>query len=1130
MAQNQPTFVDLTLEDESDIDDPFDTQGTIPAVPRPLPPLSQHQPLPPPPPPPPHAQLGSFPAPNGTIPFTNRVQERASASENGFPEPPAKRQRTGSVASKPSAGPPDLKRDEFNSYLASSLCPRIDQTIDQLAPEYDEHWSSKLHYTILVAVTDHAFEHEWIRSGYKLSPAFEASLHARVKRLVLELKNKPGQLQSPPGNKAHQPTVRPSIETELDHPNRSVPGMSKAPTSTVELNLDDQDEDEDTHGASERSTTNEPAQLMPASPLRRPRPRKVSPVTPQRRRVRAKAKQWQSGRAVEEEGRHDAAVANTWFSLSSRPYRKWSERREFARLDFVRLQDSDLRLPSTIHVDFSDGEIRYLYCIARGLYELVDESRASSTRTVTLRHILKELRRDGVDFTADVHRDGYPDFPTPPAALLSRSAQDLINFQWDLRHRKLRAAPQILTISQDEADSGFTRGSRVPALLYAREITGNRGFGSLRRYVDFTTAFKSSHEDTLEPQIEWTNCAGDIMTLSWVSDTQFLCGTTTHSDSHNQQYNKPGNLLLGSTQGTLRAYPDHRILRPIVSHGDNALDSMIESQDPWLFSSVVDSDYDPNRKLAFTSSFDKTVKIWQVREDNAMEAVGTWGHEGRVNFVLASRHPSGLVATAADVITDAIRVYHIGDAQPYQPFDSYSCSKVHDDEHMPSEKWGYCPAAIRWGLAPEVQHLLLVGYSPRSLSGDDRDIPEDRSSTGELCLWDTLRKTQLKVNSIATQNVFEVAWHPSRNSFAAATSKAASLERADHNVKTQIRIFELNDDGQYGAIKTLDCPAIDINELTIRPNSLVYSYVAAGCTDGNVYVWDTAGSDLPMCVLQHGEPVEEFLGEKEVEDVGVKFIAWGTTADRLYTGSSDGVVKVWNIRHGKSVLVRDLIEVPGPITAGAFSPDHTKLVIGDGSGRVYLLSLEDDMEESKAPTNGTGLMKMQVGGKQKAIRRPRHFIPHPDVPASGEGSSGSGMSLGQERARGYLQRGEITLHPHPCIGALQGPNYADTWLYRAEGHKDEDVGQPLLAGFERHQQENIRFPHSRRVPTLRDVRDMGSRNNIMINAQNVWWEFHHCKRIDYDTRVQLEAEGVEIDSDYGFEYESSYEFSVSEEE
>lgn len=343
---------------------------------------------------------------------------------------------------------------------------------------------------------------------------------------------------------------------------------------------------------------------------------------------------------------------------------------------------------------------------------------------------------------------------------------------------------------------------------------------------------------------------------------------------------------------------------------------------------------------------------------------------------------------------------------------------------------------------------------------------------------------------------------------------------------------------------TFDPPEQQFSRILIvcRPNSLAYSYVAAGCTDGKIYVWDTAGDDLPMCVLQHGgkhdrmfvniclleanvtsEPVEEFIGEKELEDVGVKFITWGTTADRLYTGSSDGVVKVWNIRHGKSVHLRDLIEVSGPITAGAFSPDYTKLVIGDGSGRVYLLTLENETVEQKPSGNGTGLLKMQVGGRQKAIRRPRPFIPHPEVPSPDSNSSRLDLNLGQERAKGYLQRGEIALHPHPCIGAIQGPGYGDTMLFRAEAHLDENVTLPLLAHFERHQQENVVFPSAHRIPRLREVQERRSQNTVMADVQNRWWQYHRGKHIDEDTQAELEAERAEIDSDYDFEYESCYD-------
>lgn len=269
------------------------------------------------------------------------------------------------------------------------------------------------------------------------------------------------------------------------------------------------------------------------------------------------------------------------------------------------------------------------------------------------------------------------------------------------------------------------------------------------------------------------------------------------------------------------------------------------------------------------------------------------------------------------------------------------------------------------------------------------------------------------------------------------------------------------------------------------------------------------------------EPVEEFLGNKEVEDVGVKFIAWGTTTDRLYTGSSDGVVKVWNIRHGKAVHLRDLMEVPGPITAGAFSPDHSKLVVGDGSGRVYMLSLDD--ETKNAQSSGSGLVRMSIGGRLKTIRRPRPFIPHAEVPPPNYDSSSETLHLGQQRAREYVQRGEIGLHPHPCIGAVQGPGYRNTKLFRAEAHLDEDVSLPLLAHIEKHQQENTRLSPGCRMPRLRYIQDYGSESAARINVRNTQWQCKHGRHMDVATWTMLAAEGAEVNSDYGFESESCCE-------
>ncbi|KAI1127321.1 WD40 repeat-like protein [Nemania abortiva] len=1081
---------------------------------------------------------------------------------------PVKRQRTGEPSPESNVAGHAYKRSPEDVVVALKRCleaqvfPHIERATQNLsAGIYD---LDALGAKVIKTIVDKDFEHRFRQGGGRLSSSAELTIAAGVHRLVTELSCRPdyriasqNSTPAPPhtttvltaniGASVTVPAVLPSIERDAgDHSDEDDDEDDEDEEQDEEgvgYDMEDEeDELEDAFGFDDEAEEEEedddddpsPRPVIPVPririrtpPRRKPpkRPGKArGPVSPQQLRTRAKANQWQSGKPynsnpVSETTHHPS------FGLPLRPYASALERQRVqsgVRRALLPLTASPSQL---FHIDFSDTEIRYLQYAARKAYgkPAVDGERSTIR---DLRNILKKVPTIK-ETLAELHAKGYVGCEPPPLSLMKRSTSGVTNFLNDLHSKKLNAEPKCLYIeySNSIAQSEASRASRIPRLLLSREIIGNR-LGAARTYQNFVSTVKSNREDYLEPQVEWTNCAGDIMTISWLSNTDFICGTTTHSDSHNQQYNKPGNLLLGSAATTtLRAYPDHRIVRPVVSSGDNALDSMVASQDPWLFTSVVSSDYDPSCDLAFTSSFDKTVKVWKC-QDGSITCLGTWDHEGRVNFVVTSKNGSGTVATAADVPTEAVRVYHLDRSNiSGSQYDSYSCTRIHDEDYVPSEKWAYYPAAIRWGLEKDTKHLLLIGYSPRSPTGEDHEIPEDKLNTGELCLWDTKTKTQVKVNSAKTQNVFEVAWHPSRASFAAATSASQVLERTDQTPRTQVRIFEINADGQYGAVKSLDCAAIDINELAIMPNSLAYYYVAASCTDGNVYVWDTAGSDLPMCVLEHGDPVEELLGDREHEDVGVKFVAWATTADRLYTGSSDGVVKVWNIRHGRSVLVKDLIEVAAPITHGAFSPDFTKLVIGDGSGRVYLLALEDPEDEDPPPNPAhisANFLNVQTSsGSRRTIRRPRPFLPHPELPPPGVSTHNelpNKLMEGQECSREYLNTAQLMLHPDPTVGAVQGVNYAATSLFRNEAHLNEDPHEPLLATFQTKQQSYQRSTREEdsRSTCLPQRPKQLDRGLVYINGWQEDWHTH-----------QLDRESInDNDSDQSSDYEDAFDHAT----
>ncbi|OAA34964.1 WD domain, G-beta repeat containing protein [Metarhizium rileyi] len=721
---------------------------------------------------------------------------------------------------------------------------------------------------------------------------------------------------------------------------------------------------------------------------------------------------------------NNSPTSNAWLQLERRPYLHHSARQDIALgvQHPIEIARERVQFPAVYHADFSSLEIA----------EIVK---------VVEQHLSRRLPRTRDGLVQILQQQDVSQIVGD--AISGRTKQDIYNFCSDLCTGKASQPDNARVLSLEKASptrrSSNRRANRLPALLLARELEGNVGFGRMRRYENFQNGFQTYHEDGLSLIAEFIDCAGDISAMSWVPDGNVICGTTAHSDAHNQQYNRPGNLMLCSTQKTtLRAFPDHRIPRPVVNKGENSTEAMRLSQDPWLYSSVVSTDYDEKNSRAFTSSFDKTVKVWDVTKDGtSMEAIATWHHLGNVNFVVSAKDGSGRVATATDVPSQAIRIYAVDSNNVQESsYHTISCTRTDADG---SDKWAYCPATMQWGRTPGTHHLLAIGYSPRSFTGDDADIPEDKLHSGEIVLWDAERRCQVPVMTATTANVFEIMWHQTLAVFVVATSPSGL--NIEHGVRTHIHLFQVDrerEDGAYSEFQKLDCYASDINELTIMPNSLRHSYVTAACTDGRVYVWDTAQGDRPIHILKHGDPLEAAISDREKEDTGVKFTAWGTTTDRFYTGSSDGVVKVWNVRRKRSPLVRTLLEAPGAIMCGVFSPDHTKLVVGDATGRVFLFSVDDRDELVSSFTT--------IPGTNHRVCRPRQYIPHPEPEPP---TTSPPESIAQYSRDKYLASESLVLHPNPVVGAVQGPAYSVTGPFRLDAHAYFDPQGPLLPEFER---------------------------------------------------------------------------------
>ncbi|RAL61727.1 hypothetical protein DID88_002795 [Monilinia fructigena] len=644
---------------------------------------------------------------------------------------------------------------------------------------------------------------------------------------------------------------------------------------------------------------------------------------------------------------HDPTIPGQTIDGQPRPYIDASSRDRIHRgLERISVRERELILGRIYHIDFCEEEL-------------------SIVRQV----LQSQVRLKGMPTTALLMQKQKLNVPELVSLLMSRNQTSHQSIGEGLIHSRgsesltafLRdaAAGEVL-INARTLRVGPQRPSReFSSLLRQREMHGMvpvRSCGGQRSYIQ---EINSSLEDSLQRKVEWTDCCGDIWAISWINNDAFVCGATAHSDSHNMQYNKPGNLVVGSvSKETLDAIPDHRIVRPIVNaseNAENALESMRQTQDPWLYTSISAISHSKKSGLSFTASFDGTVKVWRVSPSDtgsSMDILGTWAHEGKVNFVTTSEHHD-LVATASDVYNDAVRVYRLDEGNLSEsPFDTYNGEKAAEQaqELCRKDLWAYYPATVQWGKLESVSHLLLVGYSPRSISNEEVDIPEDKKNSGELCLWNAFDGSKVPIASARTQNVFEVVWHPTKPAFIAATSPCGVSKG---ETKTQVRLFaartDKDDHTAFYPIRVLDCPALDINELTVMPNSFYQCYVTASCTDGNTYVWDTGSiGDDAIHVLPHGESLDNPYHDlpRELADTGVKFAAWGKTSDRFYTGASDGRVKAWDIKRPRGkALVREVLAASGGIGAGAFSPDFSKLIIGDATGKVHLLTRSENDHE-----------------------------------------------------------------------------------------------------------------------------------------------------------------------------------------
>ena len=698
---------------------------------------------------------------------------------------------------------------------------------------------------------------------------------------------------------------------------------------------------------------------------------------------------------------------------------------------------------------------------------------------------------------------------------------------------------------------------RTEELLLKRRMKGTSGHKQL--LIDFDQAASDKWVSTME----WKGASSDILYCAWAQDGQkYALGAAAETDSHSMQYNRNNNLLLGdSSANTLRELPDHRTPRPPANF----------SEDPWLYQSITGVKFSSFQDRMYSSSFDETVKIWDVSSEGP-RCIETLDHGARVDLLATSAIYDGVIATGSQKLNGSLRVYHgfgcdsVGEDANAQ-YVSYSSERA-----LSKQAWQLYPSCLLWSPTQYSANLLLAGYTQYGML-DDSSSP---ASHGHLCVWNVETETPITLRP-SSQNVMAAAWSSDGRYCATGTAAGGNLTHPK-TTRSVVRVYDPLR-GSSRMIVEFESPALDMNELIFHPTN--ENIVSAGCTDGRIYVWDNRNPNFALHILEHGEPIATLAEEldREQEDTGVQLTLWDKLGTQFYTGSSDGAIKRWDIRRSsEDALIEDIWTLEAGVMCGEFSPDEKRLLLGDSSGKAYIL--QHDLAYARyGPTSfvnpNNGLVKectekktrANIGGREsskaKSASRSRtrttslakdlavskkQLSPRFDVPAEKEQlyihsdfangeyvdtttkpkpkpvkfiyaeSSAEEAVLdtgGRAEAQILVGSGQITLHP--ILGPVQGPKYKGPYAAWARPSNTDPARTSLLPRIRSTQLSRKERARARRyggVATkmqqklVKENLDIATNRNISIDHWPNAEELEHSDWVD-----------VEENDDNGFRVE-----------
>ncbi|CAO2648616.1 Nn.00g078830.m01.CDS01 [Neocucurbitaria sp. VM-36] len=661
---------------------------------------------------------------------------------------------------------------------------------------------------------------------------------------------------------------------------------------------------------------------------------------------------------------------------------------------------------SVLHVDFSPIELAVVEKAVAKIRKSYQRSR-HTTRRRKMRALLEDLPEPKLlELIAEVKR-----------RLPCRTRNSITAFVADARAGRIADASQIqrLTAARPQDNMSTMHKMSTYNVIRQRELGGHSRRGWPAAYRPVTYQIRNKYMDSFGPVCSWTGASSDVHTVAWSPDGEcFAAGAVAVDDPDSMQYNRPNNLLYGNTIDRLiHELGEHARKREKTSTGANSTHAMFVSQDPKLYTTVSSVAFATSGRLMYSAGYDETVCAWHTNSAAEQPVLGTKiRFKAQIDMMTVNRNYDGMLATAAKITGNkAVRLLTLDEEDPSQ----FGKNSFYSSKAVSRSDLKILPTALQF--EPTSGNLLLAGFG-----ANVRDFGYDM--TGDLCLWDVRTQAQLHIHG-SNRNVFDVEFNPNRRYmplFAVGCVAGGNVNRGTRSV---LRLYDEKVDKFWCPLE-IECKALDMNDVVWCPYDEYL--IAAGCTDGRAYIWDVRWPTDPIRTLSHGRPLMPLQDgvPHELTDTGVRFLSWGENATRLYSGSSDGVVKVWDVtRSEENTFIRDLVTLDSGIMSGAFSPDKSKLVIGEVNGSVNVLEVgRDDCSIKDAE-------KMR-------------FVPYDDEDPTQDSVTGEPLDTveadsGIAEAKYLIQSGQVQLTPLgglPVHQVVQGPTYA--------GPFDPSVDAPFL--------------------------------------------------------------------------------------